>query len=90
MSLVGRWVLTTTPPFFFGALTILKDGVATAAVFAKNARKLDDEDLAVVFNNIGGRRHAEDDMYILEAASSSLQTHLSARVLKNGKHLAVL
>jgi hypothetical protein len=45
------------PPFFFFfcALTILEDGVAL-----NDARKLDDEVLAVVFNNIGGRRHGDD------------------------------
>jgi hypothetical protein len=54
-----------SPPFFCCALTILEDGVATsAAVFANNARKLDDEDLAVVFNNIGGRRHSDDTVHV--------------------------
>ena len=47
--------------FFLGALTILEDGVATsAAVFANGVQKLDDEDLAGIFNNVGGKKHGDD------------------------------
>jgi hypothetical protein len=47
--------------FFSGSLIILEDDVATsAAIFANMAQKLDDGDLAVVFNNIGGLVHGDN------------------------------
>ena len=46
-----RWVFTVLTSFFFCAPTILEVSVAIlASVFAENVRKLNDENLTVVFN----------------------------------------
>ena len=46
-----HWVFTVLTSFFFCAPTILEVGVAIlASVFVENVRKLNDENLTVVFN----------------------------------------
>jgi hypothetical protein len=57
-----RWVLTTTS-FFFFLRTYNPQGRhnnISCTVFANDARKLDDEVLVVVFNDISGRKHGDD------------------------------
>jgi hypothetical protein len=56
-----RWVLTTTSFFFLRTYNPRgRHNNIGRTVFVNDARKLDDEVLAVVFNSIGGRKHGDD------------------------------